>query len=72
MAAAGFGNFFYHFFAYDRHIYEQGIWRALLCYHSYAIYALILGIAIGISQIRILGKKKSPLTGFRKVARSPA
>jgi hypothetical protein len=67
MAAAGFGNFFYHFFAYDRHVYNKGIWQALISYHCYAIYALILGTAIGISQIRILGKKKAPLTGSRKV-----
>jgi hypothetical protein len=67
MAAAGFGNFFYHFFAYDRHVYEKGVWQALLSYHCYAVYAVILGTAIGISQIRILGKKKAPLVGWRKV-----
>jgi len=66
MAAAGFGNFFYHFFAYDRHVYEKGIGHALISYHCYAIYAVILGTAIGISQIRILGKKKTTPTGWRK------
>jgi hypothetical protein len=67
MAAAGFGNFFYHFFAYDRHVYEKGIWQAFVSYHSYAIYAVILGTAIGISQIRILGKKRPAPAGWRKV-----
>jgi hypothetical protein len=67
MAAAGFGNFFYHFFVYDRHVYERGIGQAFLSYHTYAIYALILGAAIGISQMRILGKKKTAPAGWRKV-----
>jgi D-alanyl-lipoteichoic acid acyltransferase DltB (MBOAT superfamily) len=67
MAAAGLGNFIFHFLAFDWHVYEKGLWGALKSFHHYAVYCLILGTAIGISQIRILSKRRPAPTGARKV-----
>jgi hypothetical protein len=67
LAAAGFGNFIYHFLRYDRHIFEMGMWDALLSYHTYAVYGLLLGAAIGISQMRQHGKRIAPPKGWRRV-----
>ena len=68
MAAAGFGNYIYHFLHYDRNIYEHGLWRAFVDYHPYAVYTLFLGLGIGISQARAHGAKRDRPKGLRKLA----
>jgi hypothetical protein len=68
VAAAGFGNYIYHFLHYDRNIYEYGLWKAFIDYHPYAVYTTFLALGIGISQFRAHGAKKERPTGFRKFA----
>ena len=59
LAAAGFGNLLYHILASIGMVSQIGLWRLILCFHVYAIYALILGLAIGISQIRSMGRAQA-------------
>jgi hypothetical protein len=67
LAAAGGGNFLYHFLHFDRHIFQLGFFNALLAYHAQAVYCLILGTAIGLSQLRAhMRRREAPPTGFRK------
>ncbi|MEM7518561.1 MAG: hypothetical protein AAF368_16770, partial [Planctomycetota bacterium] len=50
--AAGLGNFLYHFLKEFELIAEHGLAGALLRYRAYALYGLVLGAAIGVSQLR--------------------
>jgi hypothetical protein len=59
LAAAGFGNLLYHILASIGMVSQIGLWRLIVCFHVYAIYALILGLAIGISQIRSMGRAQA-------------
>ena len=59
MAAAGLGNMLYHFFRDIHIIMELGIWGALKAFHVYVFYALLLGTAIGLSQLRNQNRKHS-------------
>jgi hypothetical protein len=59
LAAAGFGNLLYHILASIGMVSQIGLWRLILCFHVYAIYAMILGLAIGISQIRSMGRAQA-------------
>ena len=52
IAAAGFGNAFFHFFRDLGYIDDFGFWRALAGFHSYIFYTLVLSLGIGISQMR--------------------
>jgi len=52
LAAAGFGNAFFHFFRDLNYIDELGFWRALAGFQSYIFYTLVLSVGIGISQMR--------------------
>lgn len=65
LAAAGFGNFLYHFLRDIGAIADKGFWPALLSFRVYMFYALVLGTSIGISQ---LYEKKRPqdISWFRK------
>ncbi len=54
LAAAGFGNALFHFLRDIDVIVEKGFWRALVDFHVYAIYTLILGLGIAVSQLRSL------------------
>jgi D-alanyl-lipoteichoic acid acyltransferase DltB (MBOAT superfamily) len=56
LAAAGFGNLLYHILASIGAVSQIGLWRLIVGFHVYAIYAMILGLAIGISQIRSMGR----------------
>jgi hypothetical protein len=56
LMAAGLGNFLFHFLRDDENIFRRGLWGGLVAYQPYALYALILGTAIGLSQLRL--KKK--------------
>jgi hypothetical protein len=67
LAAAGFGNFLFHFLQDDSEILHRGWWNALVSYHVYGVYALVLGIGIGLSQARARGRQDLQLRGFRRV-----
>jgi uncharacterized membrane protein len=51
-AAAGFGNFLYHYLGATKLIATEGVVGALVAMQAYAIYALLLALGIGLSQIR--------------------
>ena len=59
MAAAGLGNMLYHFFRDIHIIMGLGIWGALKAFQVYVFYGLLLGIAIGLSQLRNQNRKQS-------------
>jgi hypothetical protein len=67
LAAAGFGNWLFHFLRDQDLIYRHGFWNALWMYRSYAVYALILGSAIGISQLRTIANKQKHPRGVAKL-----
>lgn len=52
MAAATLGNMIYHFLRDYSYVARMGLWRALLGFRVYAFYSAMLGLAIGISQLR--------------------
>lgn len=60
LAAASFGNAYYHFFSEPDPIARLGFWRAIVAYQPYMFYCLVLGVAIGISQLR----KHKPAAGW--------
>ncbi|MFN2375662.1 MAG: hypothetical protein ABR538_03945 [Candidatus Binatia bacterium] len=66
-AAAGLGNFLFHFYRDSGEIFRLGFVQALAAYHVYACYALILGVAIGLSQLRLQARGRRPLRGPRRV-----
>lgn len=57
LAAASFGNAYYHFFSEPDPIAKLGFWKAVVAYQPYMFYCLVLGVAIGISQLR----KRKPI-----------
>jgi len=59
MAAAGLGNMLYHFFRDIHIIMELGIWGALKAFQVYVFYGVLLGTAIGLSQLRNQNRKQS-------------
>jgi hypothetical protein len=59
LAAAGFGNLLYHLLAALSLVPQFGLWGVIVGFHVYAIYALILGLAIAFSQLRSLGRPPS-------------
>jgi hypothetical protein len=62
LAAAGFGNFLFHFLRDSDNFLVMGPIGALKFYLPYAVYALLLGTAIALSQMRTLSRVKSPAT----------
>src|SRR6185436_4922264 len=56
LAAAGFGNFLLHYFRAEDRILRDGLWNTLIFFAPYMIYALLLGSAIGLSQLRLLAR----------------
>ncbi|MDX2417565.1 MAG: hypothetical protein QNK19_08910 [Xanthomonadales bacterium] len=71
MAAAGLGNMLYHFIRDIHVIMGLGIWGALKAFHVYIFYSLLLGTAIGLSQIRNQRRKQST-HWFRRNITAPA
>ncbi len=67
LAAAGLGNWMFHFLRDQELIFRHGFWAALLMYRSYAVYALILGVAISVSQMRSMANKGKLPVGLAKV-----
>jgi hypothetical protein len=60
MAAAGLGNMLYHFIRDINIIMALGIWGALKAFQGYVFYGLLLGTAIGLSQLRNQHRKPNP------------
>ena len=56
LAAAGFGNVLYHYLRDIDVIITLGPWQALVAFHVYLFYGIVLGTAIGLSQL--LEKKR--------------
>ena len=52
LAAATFGNIIYHFLRDINLVFTLGPWKAIAGYRVYAVYTLLLGCGIGISQLR--------------------
>ena len=52
IAAATVGNVLYHFGRDAQFVLTLGFWRAVAGFHAYAFYAVVLGVAIVISQMR--------------------
>ncbi|MHB8791486.1 MAG: hypothetical protein ACYDBT_16600 [Desulfobulbaceae bacterium] len=65
MAAACFGNVLYHFLRDIGIIAEKGFWQALLSFRVYMFYGVVLGTAIGLSQL-YEKKKKNDMSWLRK------
>lgn len=57
-AAAGAGNFLFHFFRDIEDIFNRGFFGALVALQSYAFYAFVLSLAIFLSQWRRLKRKR--------------
>ncbi|HYO11124.1 MAG TPA: hypothetical protein VER17_19320 [Tepidisphaeraceae bacterium] len=66
LAAAGLGNFLFHFLRTEDRILTHGLLDTLWFYRSYAVYALVLGVAISLSQIRSLANKGKEPSGVRR------
>ena len=70
MAAAGLGNMLYHFIRDIHIIMELGIWEAFMAFQVYVFYGLLLGTAIGLSQLR--NQRRKPATHwFRNYITAP-
>ncbi|MGC2719371.1 MAG: hypothetical protein WA209_07265 [Candidatus Acidiferrales bacterium] len=52
LAAATFGNSYYHFFNDPEAVARLGFWHAIVAFQPYLLYSTVLGVGIGISQIR--------------------
>lgn len=70
MAAAGFGNVLYHFLRDIDVIIKRGLWDALLSFHVYMFYGVVLGTAIGLSQL-FEKKKRQDMSWLKKNIISP-
>ena len=71
VAAAGLGNFIYHFLRDTASIARYGLFHAAAGYHVYLFYCLVLAAGIGISQVRETAKtRKAPVTRWRKARAS--
>jgi hypothetical protein len=51
LAAATFGNMIYHFFRDINLVIQLGPWKAIAGFRVYALYSMVLGCGIGISQM---------------------
>lgn len=58
LAAATFGNMIYHFLRDYRYVGQMGLWAGIAGFQTYSVYALVLGVGIGISQLRMLSGRK--------------
>lgn len=65
MAAAGFGNVLYHFLRDIDVIVRLGPWGAFWSFHVYMFYGVVLGTAIGLSQL-FEKRKRQEMTWLRK------
>ena len=58
MSAATFGNMLYHFFKHYELVVKFGLLGALSGFRVYAFYATVLGLGIGISQLRAASRTR--------------
>jgi len=65
LAAAGFGNLLFHFLRDIGAIAGKGFWQTLWSFRVYAFYGLVLGTAIGLSQL-YEKKRTKDMSWFRK------
>lgn len=70
LAAAGLGNTLFHFLRDIDVIMKMGFIQAALAFHTYAFYGLVLGSAIGLSQL--FEKKGEKRSWFRQRVIQPA
>lgn len=70
MAAAGFGNVLYHYLRDIHVIITRGPWDAFLSFHVYMFYGVVLGTAIGFSQL-FEQKNRQEMSWLRKNIISP-
>lgn len=54
-AAAGMGNFLYHFFRDVEYIVVHGFWQALYDFRVYLFYVTVLSVGISVSMLRSMG-----------------
>jgi len=59
MAAATMGNMLYHFLRDYEYVAQMGFWQAVKGFQVYAFYTTVLGLGIGISQLRSQGRERS-------------
>lgn len=52
LAAATFGNCILHLLFNVERVMQVGPWKALTSFTSYVFYAVVLGVAVGVSQLR--------------------
>lgn len=65
-AAAGVGNFLYHFFRDVEYIADHGFWPALYDFRVYLFYVTVLSVGIAVSMLRSLsGVVRSSSTSAR-------
>lgn len=65
--AAGLGNFLCHFVAMFMVVKDRGFINAIAGFESYIFYSIILGTALGLSQIRNAATNHQPVSGVRKL-----
>lgn len=64
--AAGVGNFLYHFLQNGGNILRRGLWGGFVAFQPYAVYALVLGVAIAGSLLRSKGRRAEHRSRWRK------
>jgi hypothetical protein len=69
-AAATLGNLIYHFCRDIDYVWDMGLWRAIVGFQVYGFYAIVLGAAISISQLRGKRPPLSSLPIYRRVMSS--
>jgi len=67
LAAATFGNMLYHFCRDIHYVFQLGLWRAIVGFRVYAVYATALGVGIVISQLRGKQVERASLPFYRRV-----
>jgi hypothetical protein len=70
LAAATLGVILYHFLSNLTYIMDHGLLNSLWALHVYMIYATMLGLAIGISQLRNANKPVIPLRWHKRIQAS--
>lgn len=67
LLSAGFGNFLFHFYRDSAEIFRLGYLDALVAYHVYGCYALLLGVSIAVSQARLQARHRRRPEGALRV-----
>ena len=68
LAAAGFGNYLYHYLASLGDVAAFGVVGTIRARQAYAAYALLLAVGIGLSQLRRPGAPPAKGSPLRRVA----